>query len=165
MPVPLVVGGRKHEAVARAVSERAITLIKDARNSVPLPTPRTGERAVSVGARLSVGLAHRGAEPHGDPGAARRDGRTPRRSRFRIARRRASSTWCARWPAKYDAVVAGVFVRASSGSGRLDLAPQVVQLLQDLSRAQRAAVAAVRGGVLRQPLHADVRAGDCRRCC
>ena len=35
----------------------------------------------------------------------------------------------------YDAIVAGVFVRASSGSGRLDLAPQVVRLLQDLSRA------------------------------
>jgi beta-N-acetylhexosaminidase len=35
----------------------------------------------------------------------------------------------------YDAIVAGIFVRASSGSGRLDLAPQVVRLLQDLSRA------------------------------
>ena len=34
----------------------------------------------------------------------------------------------------YDAIVAGVFVRASSGSGRLDLAPPVVRLLQDLSR-------------------------------
>ncbi len=34
----------------------------------------------------------------------------------------------------YDAIVAGIFVRASSGSGRLDLAPQVVRLLQDLSR-------------------------------
>ncbi|MFM8536391.1 MAG: hypothetical protein ACKOEC_22895, partial [Acidimicrobiia bacterium] len=34
----------------------------------------------------------------------------------------------------YDAIVAGVFVRASSGSGRLDLAPAVVRLLQDLSR-------------------------------
>ena len=65
----------------------------------------------------------------------------------------------------YDAIVAGIFVRASSGSGRLDLAPQVVRLLQDLSRAQRAALAAVRRDVLRQSLHADVRAGDCRRCC
>ncbi len=34
----------------------------------------------------------------------------------------------------YDAIVAGVFVRASSGSGRLDLAPSVVRLLQDLAR-------------------------------
>jgi beta-N-acetylhexosaminidase len=37
--------------------------------------------------------------------------------------------------ANYDAIVAGVFVRASSGSGRLDLVPQVVKLIQDLSRA------------------------------
>ena len=35
----------------------------------------------------------------------------------------------------YDAIAAGIFVRASSGSGRLDLAPQVVRLLQDLARA------------------------------
>ena len=40
--VPLSVGGRKHDAVARAISERAITLVKDARNQVPLPLPRTG---------------------------------------------------------------------------------------------------------------------------
>jgi beta-N-acetylhexosaminidase len=35
---------------------------------------------------------------------------------------------------RYDAIVAGIFVRASSGSGRLDLAPSVVRLLQDLAR-------------------------------
>ena len=37
--------------------------------------------------------------------------------------------------ASYDAVVAGVFVRASSGSGRLDLGAGVVRLLQDLAVA------------------------------
>jgi beta-N-acetylhexosaminidase len=37
--------------------------------------------------------------------------------------------------ARVDAVVAGVFVRAASASGRLDLAPGVVRLLQDLGRA------------------------------
>jgi beta-N-acetylhexosaminidase len=36
---------------------------------------------------------------------------------------------------RYDAVVAGVFVRAASASGRLDLAPQVARLLQDLVRS------------------------------
>jgi len=35
----------------------------------------------------------------------------------------------------YDAIVAGVFVRAASASGRLDLSPPVVRLLQDLSRS------------------------------
>ena len=35
---------------------------------------------------------------------------------------------------RFDAIVAGIFVRASSGTGRLDLAPPVVALLQDLAR-------------------------------
>ena len=34
-----------------------------------------------------------------------------------------------------NAVIASVFVRASSGSGRLDLAPELVRLLRDLARA------------------------------
>jgi beta-N-acetylhexosaminidase len=37
--------------------------------------------------------------------------------------------------AGHDAVVLGVFVRAASGSGRLDLAPGIVRLLNDLSAA------------------------------
>jgi len=40
--VPAMVGTRQHDAIARSISERSITLIKDAGNSVPLPTPRTG---------------------------------------------------------------------------------------------------------------------------
>ena len=40
--VPLMVGGRTHNAVARAVSERSITLVKDERGSVPLATPGPG---------------------------------------------------------------------------------------------------------------------------
>jgi len=37
--------------------------------------------------------------------------------------------------AKYDAVVAGIYVRASSGSGRLDLAAPLEQFLRDIARA------------------------------
>src|SRR4029077_18982325 len=36
--------------------------------------------------------------------------------------------------ARYDAIVVSVFVRAASGSVRLDLAPALVKLLQDLAR-------------------------------
>ena len=36
---------------------------------------------------------------------------------------------------RYSAVVASVFVRATSGSGRLDLAEPLVKLLRDLARA------------------------------
>ena len=35
---------------------------------------------------------------------------------------------------RYGAVIVSVFVRASSGSGRLDLAPDLVKLLKDLAR-------------------------------
>jgi beta-N-acetylhexosaminidase len=35
---------------------------------------------------------------------------------------------------RYDAIVASVFVRTASGSGRLDLSPPLVRLLGDLAR-------------------------------
>jgi beta-N-acetylhexosaminidase len=37
--------------------------------------------------------------------------------------------------ARYGAVVASVYVRANSGSGRLDLAPELIRLLRDLGRS------------------------------
>lgn len=135
--VPLQVGGRRHDAVARTVSERSITLIKDARNHVPLTLPRTAR--VLYLSVLDYPSGWRIAAP----------------SRTVIPELKA------RWPAteavevsdrttpaeldlvramadNYDAIVAGIFVRASSGSGRLDLAPPVARLLQDLSRASAA---------------------------
>jgi beta-N-acetylhexosaminidase len=36
---------------------------------------------------------------------------------------------------RFDVVVAALFVRTASGSGRMDLAPPLVALLQDLARA------------------------------
>jgi beta-N-acetylhexosaminidase len=36
---------------------------------------------------------------------------------------------------RYAAIVASVFVRASSGSGRMDLVPELARLLRDLARA------------------------------
>jgi beta-N-acetylhexosaminidase len=131
--VPLTVGGRKHDAVARTISERSITLIKDERNSVPLATPRTGKILyLSV---LDYPSGWRIAAPSRKviPEIKKRwpdtesvevsDRATP--SELDLVRAMADN---------YDAIVAGVFVRASSGSGRLDLAPQVVRLLQDLAR-------------------------------
>ena len=66
--VTLAVGGRQHQAVAREISQRSLTLIKDDRRS-PAVRPSAGrERAVSVGARLHVRVANRGAESHHHPG-------------------------------------------------------------------------------------------------
>ena len=36
---------------------------------------------------------------------------------------------------RYDAIVAAVFVRAASASGRMDLPPPLAKLLTDLARA------------------------------
>jgi beta-glucosidase-like glycosyl hydrolase len=131
--VPLSLGGRKHEAVARAVSDRAVTLIKDARNSVPLPTPRTG--SVLYLSVLDYPSGWRIAAPSRTM-IPELKSRWPATESFEISDRTTPTEldMVRTMAAKYDAVVAGVFVRTSSGSGRLDLEPQVVQLLQDIAR-------------------------------
>ena len=132
--VPLTVGGRKHDAVARTISERAVTLIKDERNSVPLPTPKTGR--VLYLSILDYPSGWRIAAPSRTviPELKKRWANT---ESVEISDRATPSELdlVRAMSANYDAIVAGVFVRASSGSGRLDLAPQVVRLVQDLSRA------------------------------
>ena len=132
--VPLTVGGRKHDAVARTISERAVTLIKDERNSVPLPTPKTGR--VLYLSILDYPSGWRIAAPSRTviPELKKRWANT---ESVEISDRATPSELdlVRAMSANYDAIVAGVFVRASSGSGRLDLAPQVVKLVQDLSRA------------------------------
>jgi beta-N-acetylhexosaminidase len=130
---PLLVGGRTHDAVARAVSERSITLVKDARNSVPLTLPRTARvlylSVLDYPSGWRIAAPSRTVIPElksrwpGTDGIELSDRTTA--AEIELVRSMAAT---------YDAVVAGVFVRASSGSGRLDLAPHVVKLLQDLSR-------------------------------
>ncbi len=131
--VPLTVGGRKHDAVARTISERSITLIKDTRNSVPLPTPRTG--SVLYLSVLDYPSGWRIAAPSRSVIPALRS-RWANLEAVEISDRATPSELdlVRAMSDNYDAIVAGVFVRASSGSGRLDLAPAVVRLLQDLSR-------------------------------
>jgi beta-glucosidase-like glycosyl hydrolase len=130
---PLTVGGRKHDAVARTISERSITLIKDARNQVPLTLPGTGRLMyLSV---LDYPSGWRIAAPSRAIIPALKE-RWPTTDAIEISDRTSPSELdLVRSMARnYDAIVAGVFVRASSGSGRLDLAPQVIELLQDLTR-------------------------------
>src|SRR5690606_7807045 len=58
-----------------------------------------------------------------------------------------------------DAVVAGIFVRVSSASGRLDLAPGIVKLLEDLAGASRRASRPMVGVFFGSPyIAADVAA-------
>ncbi len=143
--VPLTVGGRKHDAVARAVSERAVTLLKDARNQRAAVAAAHRQPAVSLGARLSIGVAHRRAEPARSSRSCDRAGRTSKAIEVSDRTTPAELDLVRAMAENYDAIVAGVFVRASSASGRLDLAPQVIRLLQDLSRRQQPLVAAFFG--------------------
>jgi beta-N-acetylhexosaminidase len=137
--VPLSVGGRKHDAVARAVSEKSITLIKDARNHVPLPVPRGGRMLyLSV---LDYPSGWRIAAPSRAIIPELRT-RWPNLDAVEVSDRTtpAELDLVRAMAEHYDAIVAGVFVRASSSSGRLDLAPPVIKLLQDLARrSERAA--------------------------
>jgi len=131
--LPLAVGGRRNDAVARTISQRSITLVKDAGNHVPLATPKTG--SVLYLSILDYPSGWRIAAPSRTVIPALK-ARWPNTEAVEISDRATPSELdlVRSMSDNYDAVVAGIFVRASSGSGRLDLAPQVVRLLQDLSR-------------------------------
>lgn len=132
--VMAVVGTRAAADTARVTAERAITLLRDERNVVPLTVPRTGRilylsvldypsnwRIAAPSRTLLPELRKRWA-------AVTAVEVTDRTTADELDLVRAMA-------ASVDAIVAGVFVRASSGSGRLDLGPNVVRLLQDLSAA------------------------------
>jgi hypothetical protein len=132
--VPAIVGTRRNIAVAQQVSDRALTLVKDERNQVPLSlAPDASVLYLSV---LDYPAQWRIAAPSRTiiPALRERwpdvqaveisDVSTP--NELALVRTLAN---------RFDAIVLGIFVRASSGSGRLDLAPSVVRLLQDLARA------------------------------
>jgi beta-glucosidase-like glycosyl hydrolase len=131
--VPLSVGGRKHAALARAISERSLTLVKDARNQVPLPSPRTARllylSVLDYPSGWRIAAPSRALIPE-------LKSRWPRTEAIEISDRTspAEIDLVREMAETFDVIVAGIFVRASSGSGRLDLAPQVVRLLQNLSR-------------------------------
>jgi beta-N-acetylhexosaminidase len=132
--VPLHVGGRRHEAVAREVAEKALTLVKDERNTVPLGLPR--EARVLYLSVLDYPANWRTAAPSRTMIPALR-ARWPDLEAVEISDRSSPGeiALVRAMASRYDAVVAGVFVRAASASGRLDLAPPVVRLLEDVARA------------------------------
>jgi beta-N-acetylhexosaminidase len=128
------VGGRKNAAVAQTLSQKSITLIKDDRNQVPLRVPR--ESSILYLSVLDYPSGWRIAAPSRTflPELRRRwPGVTAielsdRSTTEEVELVRASAS-------RYDAIVVSVFVRASSASGRMDLTPPLVKLLQDISRS------------------------------
>ena len=130
--LPDVVGTRAHAAAAREVSERALTLIRDDRSSVPLPAPRDASvlylSILDYPAGWGIGSPSRTFIPELEARwpnvtAIELSDQTPL-SEIELVRETAR---------RYDAVVAGVFVRTAAFSGRMDLAPALAELLAALA--------------------------------
>jgi beta-N-acetylhexosaminidase len=135
--LPDVVGTRRHAAIAQAVSDRAITLIKDEGDSVPLKLPPTASvlylSVLDYPAQWRIAAPSRTIIP-----ALRERWRDVDAVEVSDATTPNELVLVGAMANRYDAIVAGVYVRTSSGSGRLDLAPPVVRLLQDLARSTAA---------------------------
>lgn len=132
--VAVVVGGRRHAAVAQAVADRAVTLVKNARGLVPFPVAR--ERSVLYVSALDYPSGWRIAAPSRTV-IPELKARWPATEAVEVSDRTTPNELdlVRALAAKADAVVIGVYVRAASASGRLDLSAPVVRLLQDLARS------------------------------
>jgi beta-N-acetylhexosaminidase len=131
------VGGRANRGLAQIVSERGITLLKDDRHVVPLRVPSDAAMLY-----LSV-LDYPGGWAIAAPSrtmAPELRKRWPSLTAIEVSDETtpAELDLIRATSARYDAVVAAVFVRANSGSGRMDLAPPVVSLLNAIARRTRA---------------------------
>ena len=137
-------GGRKNELTALQISERGITLLKDDRSQVPLAVPRDASVLY-----LSI-LDYASSWREGAPARAfipALKARWPALTAIEVTDRTTASEMdlikvIAR---RSTAVIAGVYVRIASYSGRMDLAPPQVALLDWLSAQPAPFVAAVFG--------------------
>jgi beta-glucosidase-like glycosyl hydrolase len=131
--VPARVGGRARDAIAQEAFARSITLVKDDRRQVPLTVPRdapvlylsvldypSGWQIAAPSRMFIPELRKRWPQVT----AIEVSDHTPM-SELDLVRAVAP---------RYAAVVASVFVRSTSGSGRLDLNTELVRLLRDLAR-------------------------------
>ena len=132
--VPEKVGGRAHQAIAQEASARSITLVKDERRQLPLVVPRdTPVLYLSV---LDYPSGWQIAAPSRTfiPELKKR---WPQLTAIEVSDHTPLSDLdlVRSLTPRYGAIVASVFVRATSGSGRLDLAEPLVRLLRDVARA------------------------------
>ncbi len=135
--VPSKVGGRANAAIAQAISQRSITLVKDDRNQVPLRVPRDSSilylSVLDYTSNWRIGAPSRTFLPE-----LRR--RWPSVTAIELSDRSTSEEidLVRASAARYDAIVMSVFVRASSASGRMDLAAPLARLMSDLARTTAA---------------------------
>lgn len=128
-----VVGTQAHAMVADEVSRRSITLLKDERQSVPLTlAPSASVLYLSV---LDYPAGWRVAAPSRGFLPALR-ARWPAVTAVELSDRSTPNEidLVRAMMSRVDAIVANVFVRTASGSGRTDLSPALSRLLQDAGR-------------------------------
>jgi len=125
------VGGRAHRAVAEEASRRGLTLIKDERGQVPLRLARDARvlylSVLDYPAGWGIASPSRTFAPElrerwPNVTAVELSDRTSR-DELELVRANARG---------YDAIVSSIFVRTAAYSGRMDLAPAVARLLEDL---------------------------------
>jgi beta-N-acetylhexosaminidase len=128
-----IIGGRTNQAVADEVSQRSITLIKDERGDVPLKLPRDAHilylSVLDFPSGWRIAAPSRTFIPElkkhwPDVTAIELSERSTANE---IALVRAMAP-------RFDAVIASVFVRAASGSGRMDLPANMQTLLRTIAR-------------------------------
>ena len=132
--VPTMVGGRQHLAIAQEASERSMTLVRDQRNQIPLTIPRDAQilhlSVLDYPSGWQISAPSRTFIPELKK-------RWPQVTSVEVSDRTplAELDFVRAVAPRYAAIVASVFVRANSGSGRIDLSPECVRLLRDLARS------------------------------
>lgn len=128
-----IVGGRAHQAVADDVSRRSITLVKDQKDQVPLKVARDAQ-ILYLSILDSPGNWRIAAPSRSFIPELKRRWRNVTSVEL-SERSTANEIELVRaMVPRYDAVVASVFVRASSGSGRMDLPANMQSLLRTIAR-------------------------------
>jgi beta-N-acetylhexosaminidase len=137
-------GGRANERTAFEIAERAVTLLKDERNQVPLTLPRdTNVLYLSV---VDYASGWREGAPARAIIPALKQ-RWPNLTAIEVTDRTTAPEidLIKALARRSSAVIAGVYVRIASYSGRMDLEPNQVELLDWLSGQPVPFVAAVFG--------------------
>ena len=134
--IPTSVGTRRNQAVAQEVSERSITLLKDTRSQVPLTAPRDAN--VLYLSVLDFPSGWRIAAPSRTFIPELRS-RWPNVTAIELSDRStpAEIDLVRAMASRFDVVIASVFVRAGSASGRMDLSEPLQRLLNGFARGNR----------------------------
>jgi beta-N-acetylhexosaminidase len=132
--VAATVGGRAHQALAQEASQKSLTLIKDDRHAIPLTvardTPLLYLSVVDYPSGWQIAAPSRTA-------IAELKKRWPQVTSIELSDHTPLSELdlIRAIVPRYGAIVANVYVRATSGSGRLDLSDSLVRVLRDVARA------------------------------